>query len=104
MKLCGEPLPALFEQRLDRPVFDWIECTNLALTLDDESQRDRLYATCRDTLLHCLPQDGARLVSHKTIEDATSLLRLDLLVVDGAGLPNRELDRILGDLVKEHAP
>ena len=103
MELGGELLAVLLEQRLDRPVLDRLERANLALALDDEPKRDGLHASGRQSLLDGLPQHRARLVADETIEHATRLLRFDLLAVDDAGVQDRALDRVLRDLVEEHA-
>ena len=103
MELGGEPLPRLLQQRLDGPVLDRLEGADLPLALDDEPQRDGLHATRRDPLLHRLPEHGARLVADETIQNAPRLLRLDLLVVDLAGLLDGVLDGVLGDLVEQDA-
>ena len=94
----------LLEQRLDRPVLDRLERADLALALDDQSQRDRLHAAGGQSLLDGLPEHRARLVADEAIEHAPRLLRLDLLLVD---LARRSRSRCctasLRDLVKEHA-
>ena len=104
MELRRELLAVLLQQRLDRPVLDRLERANLALALDDQAQRDGLHATRREALLDRLPEHRARLVADETIEHATRLLRFDLLAVDDAGVQDRALNRVLRDLVKEHAP
>ena len=104
VQLGGELLAVLLEQRLDGPVLDRLERADLALALDDEPQRDRLHAARRESLLHGLPEDRARLVADEPIEHAARLLRFDLLAVDLAGVLDRALHRVLRDLVKEHAP
>ena len=45
MKLGGELLPFLLEKRFYRPIFDRLESFHLALTLDEQSKRNRLNAT-----------------------------------------------------------
>jgi hypothetical protein len=101
MELRGEPLSRLLEQRLDGPVLDRLESADLPLALDDEPQRDGLYATRGDPLLHRLPEHGAGLVADEPVEHASRLLGLDFLVVDRTRLQDGVLDRVLRDLVEE---
>ena len=89
MEFGGELLPILLEQRLDGPVLDRLERANLALTLDEQPQRNGLHAPGGDPLLHCFPEDGTRLVADQTIEHATRLLGVDFALIDFAGVGNR---------------
>src|SRR6185503_12656934 len=76
MELRGELLVLLLQQRLDGPILDRLERANLALALDDESKRDRLDATGRESLFHRLPQHWTRFVAHEPVEHASRLLRI----------------------------
>jgi hypothetical protein len=76
---------------------------DLALAVADEPQRDRLHAARGEPAAHLVPEDRADLVAHQPVEDAPGLLRVDLLLVDLAGVLERVLDRALRDLVEDHA-
>src|SRR6185369_10426501 len=101
VELGRELLPALLEIGLDRPVLLGREGADGALALDDEPERDGLHAARGQPLLHGLPEQRARLVAHETIQNAARLLRVDLLLIDLAGVRQRALDRVLRDLVEE---
>src|SRR6185312_13840294 len=103
VQLCREFLTVLLQQRRDRPVLYRLECTNLALALDDEPQCDSLHAPRGCTLLHGLPQHRARLVTDKTVEHATRELRLNQTLVDLSGVVDRRAYRITRYLVEQHA-
>src|SRR5260221_716391 len=51
-----------------------------------------------------LPEDRRDLVAVEAIEDAARLLRVDETLVDRTRLAERTIDRILRDLVEDHAP
>ncbi len=92
------------ERRQQVPVLGRGERHALALALDDEPRRDRLHASGREAARHLLPQDGGDLVSVQPIEDASRLLRVDEPGVDAPCLVERTGDRVLRDLVEDHAP
>ena len=86
----------------DVPVAGRDERAALALPLDDEPDGDRLNAAGRQPLHDLLPEDGRDLVAVEAIEDPARLLCVDQALVDGAGLAERALNRVLGDLVEDH--
>src|SRR5206468_12517210 len=102
MELRGELLAVLLEERFDGPVFDRLESADLALALDEQPQRHGLHATGGYPFLYGLPEDGTRLVSHESVEDATRLLRVNFSLVDLAGILDRSLNSVASDLVKEN--
>src|SRR5262249_61650715 len=85
------------------PVLRGHEGLDLALGVDDEAPRDRLYAPGGEPALDLLPQERRQTVADETIEDAAGLLGVDLLEVDLAGTIEGRLDRPLGDLVERDA-
>src|SRR4051812_19262346 len=104
MQLCGELLALFLEQRLHRPVLDGLERSDLALTLDQQPQRNRLYSPCRDPFFYGLPEHWTRLVTDKSIEHAPRLLRVHFALVDVARVLNRGLNGVASDLVEQNAP
>ena len=102
VKLGGEFLLGLLQQRRDCPVFDRLERADLALALDDESQRHRLHTPRRQALLHRFPEHGARLVTDQPVEHTPRLLRFDLLLVDVARVVDGAADGVPRDLVEQH--
>ena len=76
----------------------------LALALDDEPRRDRLHASGREAAHDLLPEHRRDLVAVEAVEDASRLLRVDEPRVDVARLAERAVDRLLRDLVEDHAP
>jgi hypothetical protein len=92
------------EGRLDVPPGGGVERHPLELALDDEPRRDRLDPPRREAARDLLPQDRRDLVAVEPIEDAARLLRVDEALVDVARLAERAADRVLRDLVEDHAP
>ena len=91
------------ERAEDVPVGGRDESHALALAVDDEPCRDRLHATGRQPGHHLLPEDGRDLVPVEAVEDAPRLLCVDEPVVDRPRLVERAHDRVLRDLVEDHA-
>src|SRR5207244_13656920 len=114
--LVVEPLPpALGEPRregrrlarlepcLDRPVLLGREAADLALALTDDAHGDRLHAARREPAAHLVPEQRRELVADQPVEDAARLLRVEAVSVELAGLLERFEDRLLRDLVEQHA-
>src|SRR5213592_2943478 len=91
------------EPRLDSPVLLGREGADLALPLADDADRDRLHAPRREPAAHLVPEEGRELVADQAVEDAARLLRVEAVLVELAGVPERLEDRLLRDLVEEHA-
>ena len=58
----------------------------------------------REPARDLLPEHGRDLVAVEAVEDAARLLRVDEALVDVARLAERAVDRVLRDLVEDHAP
>ena len=72
--------------------------------MHDKSHGDRLHAARRlGEWADLLPQHFGDGVAVEPIEDATGLLRIDEFHVDVAGVGDGLADRVLGDLVEDHA-
>jgi hypothetical protein len=69
------------------------EAHPLALALDDQAHGDGLHAPGREPRRDLLPEHRRHLVAEEPVEDAPRLLRLDELLVDGARVRERLLDR-----------
>jgi hypothetical protein len=101
LKLRIEFLSILGTRRLDGPVLLRLEGANLPLPLDDQAEGDGLYSPGGESGLDAVPEDGAGLVAHQTIENPACLLRLHLVVVNDARFGDGLLDRIFGNLVEQ---
>ena len=88
------------EERLDRPVLVGGERGDLALTLDDEPDRDRLDATGRQAAADLARQERTQRVADEAVDDAARLLRVDEIHVDLARVGEGLADGRLGDLVE----
>ena len=86
------------------PVLGRPERHPLALALHHETRRHRLHAAGREAAGHLLPEHGGHLVAVETIEDPACLLRIDQAIVDVPRLVQGPRDRVLRDLVEDHAP
>src|SRR6185437_14808991 len=104
MQLRREFLTGLLEQCRDRPVLDRLERAYLTLTLDYESQSDRLHSACRRALFDRLPQHRARLVANPPVEHAARQLRLDETLIDVSGVVDRRTHRLPRYLVEQDTP
>jgi hypothetical protein len=101
LQLRIEFLSVLGTRRLDGPVLLRLEGANLPLPLDDQAEGDGLHSPGGESGLDAVPEDGAGLVAHQTIENPACLLRLHLVVVNDARFGDGLLDRIFGDLVEQ---
>ena len=75
----------------------------LFLALDDQANGDALHAAGAQPGLHLLPEHRRQRVAVEAIENAAALLRAHQVLVDVAGIVERLLDRVLGDLVEDDA-
>ena len=91
------------ERPEDVPVGRRDESHALALAIDDETRRDRLHSSGREARHDLLPEHRRDLEPVEAVEDTTGLLGVDEALVDVAGLGERTLDRVLRDLVEDHA-
>ena len=97
--------PRTFPDRTSRPMSHHAAARNAIRSrsrCDDEPRRHRLDATGREPAHDLLPEDRRDLVAVEPVEDAPRLLRVDEPLVDVAGLVERLLDRVAGDLVEDH--
>src|SRR5439155_16476425 len=94
---------ARLEPGLDRPVLLGREGEDLALALADDADGDRLHTPRREPAAHLVPEERRELVAHESVEDPPSLLRVEAVLVELAGSLERREDRLLRDLVEEHA-
>ena len=85
------------------PVVGGDERHALTLALDHQPRRDGLHAAGRQALADLAPQHRADLVPVQPVEDAPRLLGVDQPVVQLAGVGQRPLDGLGGDLVEHHA-
>ena len=67
------------------------ECADLALTLDEDAQCGRLYATRRETIADFLPDNSREVVADEAIEHAPRLLRVVLENLIGTYVVGTEL-------------
>ena len=98
-----EGLRVLGGERLDVPVAGGDERHPLALPLDDHAGRGGLHATGREARLHLVPEHRRDVPAEEAVEDAAGLLGIDQGEVQLAGVADGGLDRVLGDLVEDHA-
>jgi hypothetical protein len=98
-----EGLLVLEQVRRDGPVLLLHEGADLVLALANEPERHRLNAASREAGSDRLPEEGAHLVAHEPVQDAASLLRLDLPRVERSGGLERLLHGPLGDLAERDA-
>ncbi len=104
VQLRLERLLVLQELRGDRPVLFLLERPNLLFPLTDESQRDGLHAPRRQSRPDRTPEKGADLVSDQPIENASSLLSLDLLEIEFTRCLQGPLYGPLRDLPERDTP
>ena len=102
-RVANESVALRAASALDVPVRRGDEGHALALALDDHAGGGGLDAAGRRALLHLEPQHGADVPAVEAVEDAARLLRVDQCEVEFAGVVDRLADRILGDLVEDHA-
>ena len=88
---------------VERPVLDGDEGPDLALAIDDQAHRHRLYASGRQAATDLVPQQRREAVADQTVQHAARLLGVDLLDVDAARVLERRPYGPLGDLVEGDA-
>ena len=76
---------------------------DLVLAVDDHLHRHRLHAAGGEPAADLVPEQRRELVADQAVEHAPGLLGVDLVHVDLAGILDRLLDGVLGDLVEEDA-
>ncbi len=96
-------LPLRVEQRVERPVLHRLECTDLALALDNQAHGHGLHASRRKSAADLIPQQRRNLVAHQPVKNAARLLRVDEILIHIAGMLERFLHSLLGDLVEGDA-
>src|SRR5437870_706467 len=94
---------ARLEPRLDRPVLLVRERADLTLVPADDPAGGRPHAARREPAAHLVPEQRRELVADQPVEDAARLLRVEAVAVELAGLLERLEDRLLRDLVEQHA-
>ena len=87
---------------LNLPVLIRLECTNLALAINNESQRNALHAPRAESAGHLLPQHRADHVTHDAVQDAARLLRVHAVDINRPGRLERLENGAAGDLIKLH--
>ena len=87
---------------VDCPVFLLFEGLNFALAVNNQPQRNGLHAPGRESAANFVPQQGRDLISHKAVEHAPCLLRVDKIAVDIARMLESFLHSPLGDLVESY--
>ena len=105
LRLEAGTLRAGLRQQFGRevPVGGGDEGEPLALAVDDEAGRGGLHPAGGETGADLAPQHGRHLVAVETVEDAAGLLRVDEGGVELARVVAGGFDRVLGDLVEDHA-
>ena len=91
------------KQCVKRPVFNRVERPNFDLAVDNQAQRDRLYAPGGEPSANLVPKQGRNLVADQAVQHAARLLRVHQVCVDFARMFERGLDRLRCDFVEHHA-
>ncbi len=89
--------------RVDGPVFDRVECVDLAFAFDNQPQRHGLHAAGTQPATHLVPQQRADLISHQAVQHTPRLLRVDQVFIDLSCIQKRSLDSLRRDLIKSDA-
>ena len=76
------------------------EILDLALAFYDKADSHRLHTSCAQARDDLFPQDRRELEAYDTIHYAASLLRVDKVVVNIAGMVDRLQDGLLGGVVE----
>ena len=85
------------------PILLGRERADLPFAVNDQAHGHRLHASGRESARHLGPQQGRKLEADHAVEEAPSLLRVDAMLVDNAGVGKGFVDGGLGDLVENHA-
>ena len=88
---------------VDGPVFVFLERLDFAFAFDDQTQRNGLHAAGRKTAADFIPEQRGNLISHEPVEHTAGLLRVDEILIDGAGMLKRRLHGALGNFVEGNA-
>ena len=80
-----------------------MECTNLALAINNESQRNALHAPRAESTSHLLPEHRADHVAHDAVQDAARLLRVHAVDINRTRRLERLQNGTASDLIKLHA-
>ena len=96
---CSECL----EFRIDGPVFARHERRNFVLAAADHAQSGTLHAARGQSRAHFLPQQGREIESHQKIQGAPGLLGIHQVDRQLTGTRHRLANRVLGDLIEDHA-
>ena len=91
------------EECVERPVFNRLECADLALAFHDQAHCDGLHAAGGESAAHLVPQQRRNLVADQPVEHAACLLRVDEILIDFAGMLECFLHGLLRDLVEGDA-
>ena len=98
-----------FKVSVDGPVLLGNEGLYFPLPVHYEAQRHRLDAARGEgpppgvVVYNLPPQDGAELVAHQPVQDATRLLCIDQVQVNVPGLLEGLLEGVLSDFVEDHS-
>ena len=83
-----------------RPIFLRLKGINFLLPVADDLDCYRLDTACRKTFGNLAPQKGRQLIADNTIEDATRLLCVDLIHINGSRMLDSFFDRMRCDFMK----
>ena len=95
---------AVLQLGLEIPVTAAAEGAAGPLPLHQQAHRHRLHPAGGEPPGHLLPEERREGVAHEAIEDAARLLGVHQLHVELARVLQGAADRLLGDLVEDHAP
>src|SRR3990172_366426 len=103
-ELCFELRRQLsFKERCKRPELFRHEGLDLFFTLADDAEGNGLHATPAKSPPPFFPEKGTELIAHEAVKYAPGLLDINFVRIDLAGVFDGEKDRLLGDLVEQHA-
>ena len=100
---CGKFRPALLQPGNDRPVFLRAECLNLALALDDQTQRDRLHPARALGAGQLAPQHRGQREAEQVVQRAAGKVGVDQVLIQFARAGHRLGHGLLGDRVEGDA-
>ena len=91
------------QHRIQSPVLDGLECTDLTFALDDQAHGDGLHTSSGESSADLIPEQRRNLIADQAVENAAGLLRVNQILVQLAGVLEGLLHRLLGDLVESYA-
>ncbi|MNM86217.1 hypothetical protein D3C81_983620 [compost metagenome] len=100
MKLRFERRISGFQLRRNAPVFFRNKFGDFVLPIQDDFQRNRLYAAKRHPFFDLLPQQRADLVTNQPIQNPSGLLRVHKIHIDLAWGLERIFHRLLRNFIK----